>query len=142
MKKLTLTLSVILFCAFSLVAEPEKPVTIKNLPQISQQFLSTHFSNLTFSSGVQEGLNNVEYTIKYTDGTEVEFDAKGQWKEVKSRISVPDAIIPAKILQYVKVKYSNAEIVKIEKDRNGFEIELSNDIDLVFNTDGDFVKVD
>ena len=38
--------------------------------------------------------------------------------------------------------FPNAEIVKIDKERHGYDIELSNDIELKFNKKGAFMGMD
>ena len=84
-----------------------------------------------------------DYTVLFADGNEVEFDAKGEWEEVKSRNgAVSDKIVPAKIAKYVKSNYPNALIKKISKNSYKYEVELSNDLELEFKLNGKFVKVD
>ena len=55
---------------------------------------------------------------------------------------VPDAIIPTSILDYVTNQYSELFIVHIDKERTGYEVELNNGYELVFNKNGEFVRLE
>lgn len=85
-----------------------------------------------------------EYDVILTDGTEITFDRNGNWKDIEVRRngSVPAAFVPAAISTYVKQNQKKAKIVGIEKNRSGYDVELSNGVDMKFNTDGKFVRYD
>lgn len=85
-----------------------------------------------------------EYEVILTDGTEVTFDKNGNWKnvEVRSNASVPSAFVPKAISDYVKKAQPGQKIVGIEKQRSGYEIELTNGVDMKFNKQGEFQKYD
>ncbi|WP_369695841.1 PepSY-like domain-containing protein [uncultured Duncaniella sp.] len=46
------------------------------------------------------------------------------------------------IATYVKQNHKGSRIIGIEKKRNGYEIELSNDLDLEFDKQGNFIRFD
>jgi len=50
--------------------------------------------------------------------------------------------VPATIAEYVKTNFPGTQIVKIDKERRGYEVELSNDIDLHFNSNGKLLYID
>lgn len=56
--------------------------------------------------------------------------------------SVPEALVPAAIVQYVKTNFDGTVITKIDKERYGYDIELSNDLELKFNKKGQVMEVD
>ena len=56
--------------------------------------------------------------------------------------AVPAAIIPEAIRQYVSTNFAGTIITKIDKERYGYDIELSNDIDLKFNDQGALIGMD
>ena len=81
--------------------------------------------------------------LQSVNGTEVDFDKKGNWDNVDCKTkAVPASLVPAAIAQYVKAHYPNTVIVKIDKERGGYEIELSNDLDLKFNSKGKLIGID
>ena len=56
--------------------------------------------------------------------------------------AVPSKLILPAIQKYVKANYPSAAIVQIDIDRNKYEVELNNGLDLEFSRDGRFLKVD
>ena len=73
----------------------------------------------------------------------VDFNSKGQWTEVDCDGSeVPDAIVPVQIMTYVKGTYPNSRIKEIEKDRRGYEIKLSNNLELSFDKKFNLVDIE
>ena len=55
---------------------------------------------------------------------------------------VPAAIVPAAIQQYVSAHFRGQVITKVDKERHGYDIELSNGMDLKFNRGGAFMGID
>ncbi len=138
MKKLL----VLLLCvaAVNVYAVTDRPVTFAQLPQKAQQFITKHFSGVEFLSGKQD---DGEYEVYLTDGTEIDFTATGDWKDVDCHTrAVPAAIVPAAISKYVKAKFPNNTIVKISKKYAGYEIELDNDLELKFGKNGNYIGID
>lgn len=82
------------------------------------------------------------YDVKLNNGAELEFDKDGNWTDIKSNEGVPAQVIPGKIQSYVEANYPATKIESIEKERNKIHISLLNDIDLVFDTDGNFERLD
>lgn len=117
----------------------DRPITFKELPQKSQQFITTHFSGVEVLSVTVDD----DYEVYLANGTKVEFTLQGEWKEVKCPgFAVPAAIVPAAITKYVKAQFPNSAIVKIDKKYRGYEVELNNDLELKFDKDGNFIGVD
>ena len=55
---------------------------------------------------------------------------------------VPSALVPAFIQNYVRKNHAGIRVVKIERKRTTFEAELSNGLDLTFNSQGQLLKID
>ena len=73
----------------------------------------------------------------------IEFNRKGNWKKVDCHMTaVPAAIVPQPIQQYVSSNFQGTVITKIDKERYGYDVELSNDIDLKFNYQGAIIGMD
>lgn len=79
----------------------------------------------------------MEYDVDLSSGAEMEFREDGTWKEVKAShgSAVPAAIIPAAISKYVKNQYPGQSIIDISRKRGGYEIELSNGVELKLTED-------
>lgn len=55
---------------------------------------------------------------------------------------IPTAFIPKSILDYIKTNYSQESITKINKGHHDIDVKLTNHIQLEFNLNGEFIKID
>ena len=145
------TLKTLSTIAFSLLvfgiatAQDEGLVPASALPVNAQTFVNQYFSANDIVSVWQDTEKGKveEYTVLFADGTEVEFHADGNWKEVKARNGqVSPKIVPVKIAKYVHKKFPKAMIKEIKKGRTKYEIDLTNNVELLFNLNGNFLKID
>lgn len=126
----------------STTAQPQA-ATAQTLPEAITTFLKQHFPNATIT-GVEPDQDHggLEYDVYLNDGTELDFDANNQWETIECRAkAVPATFIPKAIATYVKGNYQ-LPIVKIHKEHFGYEIELSNGLDLNFDHSGQFMGMD
>ena len=142
LKKIALAL-LFMISATQLQAK-DVPVTFQELPNKAQTFLKTYFPSLKTSYVIQDkGFFSTEYEVTLEDGTQLEFDENGDWKGVDGQDrSIPTTFISVKITKYVKEKFPNMTISKIEKDSRKYEVELNGDLDLEFSLNGDFLRMD
>lgn len=122
-----------------------KVITFNQLPKAAQNFVNKHYdSNMVSYIYVEsEFMSAKEYEVRLNDGKKIEFNAKGAWTEVDAKHkSVPQDIIPASINTYVNKSFPNNAIVQIAKSSRKYEIELSNGLDLEFDSKGRFVRID
>ena len=47
--------------------------------------------------------------------------------------AVPDVLVPEQIKAQVNARYPGAVIIRLKKDRTGYDIKLSNGLDIEFN---------
>lgn len=85
-----------------------------------------------------------EYEVILTDGSEVKFDSKGNWEEVESRRngSVPDFFVLKPIRDFVAKNHPGQKVVGIDKERKGYDVTLTNGIDIEFDAQGNFKRYD
>ncbi len=128
-------------CAF---ADNDKPITFEQLPAAARQTVKTHFADAKVALvKVERDLAEKTYDVVFTDGTKLEFDSKGEWKEIERRnANVPAALVPQQIADYVKVNYSGQTVRKIEKDRKEYDVTLSNGIEITFNKKFQVIDID
>ena len=99
-----------------------------------------------------EGFNycmNCGYKLDPSDnfcpncGVKLEFKSSGEWREVDCEPdAVPVLIIPEKILQFVNNKYPDSYVVSIERKLTRYLVDLNNDLELVFDDEGNFKRID
>lgn len=118
----------------------DTPIPVEQLPAAAKTFVQTNFKGKKIISAEKDWNS---YECRLDDGTKIEFNRKGTWKKVdRNMIALPAAIVPAAIQQYVSTNFPGTVITKIDKERYGYEIELSSDIDLKFNYQGVLIGMD
>jgi hypothetical protein len=144
MKKLAL-LTLMAFGLMSCESENRVAVEFGQLPSQAQSFIKTHFPNKTISIIFHDkDMFDKDYEVVFEDTSNVDFNSKGEWTEIeiKTEPGVPVAAIPSAIANYVNAKHPTTFIIKINKDRRDYEVELRNGIDLVFDKNGNFLRYD
>ena len=122
----------------------EVAITAQELPAEAQAFLKKNFaqSEVVVATHDKDVTDN-DYTVMLNDGTKVEFDSSGKWESVKNHNGkIPAGVIPAEIQNYIKAHYPSLGVEKIERKRYGYEVELTNDLDMKFTLNGKFVGLD
>lgn len=144
MKKLTF----MLVCLFALQglakAGDDKPIETKDLPQKAITFIQQHFADIKISyAKMEEDLWDKTYDVVMVDGQKLEFDKNGEWKEVDCKYaSVPEAIIPEAIKNYLKQKFPQQKVIKIERDKKKYEIKLGNKLEVKFDKKFNVIGLD
>ncbi len=133
-----------LFIAAVAHADNDRPIQASRLPEPAQRFIERHFPDRTIALAKEETeFLQKSYEVIFTDGCQVEFDGKGDWKQVECKSSaVPAAVIPAPILEYVKTHHPDASVVKIEKERREYEAKLSDRVELTFDSKFNLIDID
>lgn len=142
MKKTRFFLMAVLCLMISVVAKADDtPIAPEALPQDAKTFVQTNFAGKKIIYAEKDWNS---YECRLDDGTKIEFNKKGAWKKIdcKGNTPVPKALVPTAIQNYVTSNFKGCVVTKIEKERSGYEVELSNDIDLRFNNKGKFIGMD
>lgn len=146
MKKITISLFALAAVAglTPACASADRPIRIDELPAAAQQTIEAHFKSAKVSyATIDEELFNKDYKVVFTDGMAVEFSSRGDWTQVDGeRLTVPASIVPPQIREHVAGRFPEARIVKIERERRGYEVELDNGVELSFDTDFRLVEID
>lgn len=143
-----LKLALLLGVAFGLTScEKEEVIDVNGLPVLAAEFLNENFNAVKVLSVTREkeALSGTEYQVLLNNGVEVNFDKDGNWVEVDARdnvATIPTEFILSAIVDYVKANYADAGINGIEKEKHGFDVELTNGLDLVFDKEGKFLRID
>ena len=120
--------------------------TIKReqLPEEAQQMLEKYFpkAKIGMIKIDRHLLKKTDYDVRLVNGTTIEFNNSGKWTSVdcKSR-EVPEGLVTKTIRNYIQKNYADVKIVKVKKKSSGYEIGLSDGVDLKFNLLGQFKSV-
>lgn len=137
----------ILAALFSLQLASAKDVLSKDaekLPLPAKEFISKYFPDEKISYiKIDEEFLSTSYEITFISGIEIEFMKDGAWKEIDCKhMPIPEGAIPQKILQYLKTNFPDAFITQIEKGKRKYDVELSNKLDLEFDKNENFIRMD
>lgn len=114
------------------------------LPENAQAMLKEHFpkAKIGMIKVDRHLLKKTDYDVRLVNGTKIEFNNSGKWTSVdcKNR-AVPSGLIMKPIRNYVSKSFTDVKIVKIQKKSSGYEIKLSDGVELKFNLLGQFKSV-
>ena len=125
----------------------ETIVALTNFPVKAQDFIKQNFSNSDIYYSIKEvDRSETKYKTQLKDGTKIEFDVNGDWKEVKNGMNkpIPTKFFPENISKYIQTNYPKIDVNKIEKDAKDKEIKvelIQNNLDLKFDLNGNFIKL-
>ena len=135
-----LLLAVLCLLVASVAKADDTPIPVGQLPAAARTFVQANFPTKKIIYA-EKDFNM--YECRLSDGTEIDFNKKGNWDKVDCKnTAVPAALIPEAIKSYVKANFPDCIITKIDKERYGIDIELSNDLDLKFNYQGQLLGMD
>ncbi len=123
----------------------DKPVLPAQLPAPIQTFVQQYFPGQTITFAQKDlELTGWKYEIFLADGTHIDFDTDDMWDKIECSLTnpVPTALIPPPVATTIQANYPDAMITKIDKERNGFEVDLANGLELKFNKQGAIVDMD
>jgi len=116
----------------------------QQLPEEIKSFITENFSDQTITSFDREqSPGGHTFEVVLSNGTEVDFDTKNIWEKVEGFTNpVPVSIIPAPIASHVQATFPDNDIVEIDKERYGFDVRLSDGMELQYDKNGGFKKVE
>lgn len=82
------------------------------------------------------------YEVKFNDGAEIDFNENGDWHEWSDAKGLPDGVLPSSIKNYITKNYANTFATSIDKEDKKIKVELASDVDLEFDTNGNFLRID
>lgn len=145
MKKLMILSAILMvFGITTACADNDKPITVAQLPAKAQQFVKTHFPKEKVAlAKLEQDFLETRYEVVFTNGSKVEFLKNGEWKEIDCKYStVPTAIIPAQIAQYISQNYPDTQVVQIDRDKRDYEVKITNGLELTFDKQFNLIDID
>lgn len=119
------------------------------MPENAKGYISRHFENSTINHYEKEtNLLDIEHKVYLNHNGvsfRLEFDKYGNITEIHSidnRTPLPQSVLPVKITQHAKKQFPDANVIEWEKKRGMQSIELDNGVELVYNRNGDFLRID
>ena len=143
MKNLMTIAAVVLSLLFMTGCDKETVIPEQNVPTEINNYVSTHFPNCSISKAIKENDENEEmYEITLSCGVKLEFNKQKEIIDIDWNKKLPDSVIPANILSYVISNYSTNFIIGWELQSGNQEVQLNNNLVLVFDMAGEFLRID
>ena len=144
MRILMIAICCMVSCNMAANAGNDKPIAVNALPIKAQTLLSNHFNNQkVMLATIESGVVSRSYDVVLQNGTKLEFDKKGNLTEIDCKQgTVPDQLIPQAIRNYLMDNYAGQSVKKIEMNKNEYEVELVNGLDLTFNKHFQLIDID
>ena len=140
MKKifLLMTLSALLLVA----CDKEKVVQSDDLPANASSFVATHYTGKQILQVVKE-LDNLKtyYHVYLNNGSKLDFSRQGNINKIEGTEEIPATIIPVLIQNYTDTHYASDFIRGYEIKDATQDIKLSNNLDLEFDKNGNFLRI-
>ncbi|AGZ20616.1 PepSY-like domain-containing protein [Campylobacter coli] len=110
-------------------------VPASELPRNAQDFISKNFKTAQIAL-VKKDIDSYDVTLN--DGTEIDFIITGEWKEVDGKYkALPNSILP-NIMPKISAS-SNAQIIEVSREINGYKFELSNQLKIYTDAQGNIL---
>ena len=130
---------------FSAASAQDKKVTFNDLPADAINFVREHFLVDHIASVWKDtDYKDEEYTVIFRDGLEIEFNGEGDWKEIKvHRGTVPDHVVPEKILAHVNATFPFESIKEISHSisKKTYKVKVTDGQKLKFDDNFNFIEV-
>lgn len=139
MKKAFTLASVVFVGAVTLLqAANDRIIQFAQLPNSAKVFVNKFFKGKQVSYIKEDReIISTNYELRLADGTEIDFDSKGNWTDVDGQHqAIPVGLIPAAVLKTVSKQHPNDSIVKIERNRFGYEVKLLSGLEIQLNKQG------
>lgn len=123
--------------------EKENIIPSSDLPSEITTYITTHFPNNSIVQVIEDkdGFTKT-YDVTLSESISLEFNRKNEIIDIEGISELPSSVIPEKIRQYVTTNYPNNVIIGWGIDDKNQQVELDNGLDLEFNMDGDFLRID
>ena len=131
MKIIILILTLFLNLKADIILSPQ------NLPNTIKDFLQKNFKAQV--SLAQRDDN--AYEIALNDGTELEFDVSGEWKEIEARGTATSyEVLPPHIASILKNEFKENAIKEIERKINYYKIKFYNNFEIIIDFNGTILR--
>lgn len=146
MRKLMKFLPLLLIALVGLTAwscsdDKDEPIASEQLPAAAKTFIAAYFPSAKIVSSQKD---KDEYEVVLSEGTRIDFDKAGEWKDVDAAPgqTIPSGFYPATIDTYISTNMEGSGINEISKEKRGYDVELVNGMDLLFSYEGNFISFD
>lgn len=124
-------------------AKGKQPIAFDKVPQPVQTELQKYFTQdqvqyATFEKALGQKL----YTFVLEDGTKIKYNHKAVLRKIENKNGILTTLVPEKIMEYANATFPKATITEYVCDKSRKEIELNNNMELIFNKRCKFLRIE
>ena len=143
MKRVTLVVTLLCALTLSACAQGKQPIAFENLPNgVQQEVLKCFTQDQVQFITIEKEFSYNEYEFVLNNGVQLEFDENAKLLKAESKLGLPEKLINPQIVAYVKANFPKAIITEYSCDKWEQDVELNNEIDLVFDSKNNFKHID
>lgn len=134
----------LIFAAVTLPMAVGASNSLNELPSSAKTTINKYFgkSKVNHVKIDRKMIGGAEYDVVLTNGTEIQFDSKGNWNEISFGTNkLPKGLLPASITDYIKKNFKKQNVSSVSQKRNKYDISLSNGTKLEFDRSGIFSSI-
>ncbi|MFV0522456.1 MAG: PepSY-like domain-containing protein [Mangrovibacterium sp.] len=105
-------------------------------------YTNDHFPENAIKKAIKDTERTVTYELFLEGGIELDFDENYEIYDIDGTTKLPDSVIPDPILAYVTENYPKQVITDWELENAHQQVELNNNLELEFDLDGTFIRID
>lgn len=140
MKKLFLILTTVILLTG---CEKETIIQGNQVPEKIKTYIETHFPQLSVLQVLEDRDGfTLTYDVTLQQGYFLEFNRKMEIEEVTGIEPIPNSVVPSNILTYVQTQFSEQFILSWDLSDRIQEVTLDNGIQLEFDQEGNFLRID
>lgn len=132
-----LLIAVLGAAAWSCSDNDDEVISGETIPTAAKAFITQYFPSAKIVTATKD---KNEYEVTLSEGTRIDFNISGEWTDVDAAAgkTVPSGFYPEGIDAFIAENLNSVGINEIEKNRNGYEVELLTGADLTFDYEGGF----
>ena len=149
MKKIICVALVSMFC-LTAFARGKQPVSFPKMPEVLQTEILKNFTEdqVQLITSEKTMPRHHKFVFHLADGTKLEYMSIGkkklkiQFRQITNPAGIKQEFVPENIQSYIQETFPNATITSYEKETMNQTIELNQDMVLIFNKSGKFIRID
>lgn len=144
MKKIFFSLIAVTMMSTVTQAQDQR-LNVKELPEFIKVYVDKNYPEGKINRAkLDVDTDKSTYEVKLKDRTELEFDQEGMIIQIEQKKPIASHLLPSKLVDYVSENYPDKGILewKLEKNKGKQEVKLTNRIELEFDLNGNFIKID
>ena len=149
MKKISI-IALLALVSLCVSARGKQPVAFQKMPEVLQTEILNNFTEdqVQLITSEKTMPRHHKYVFHLADGTKLVYMSVGkkkikiQFRQITNPVGVKQELVPENILTYIQETFPNATITLYKRETMKQAIELNENMDLVFDKKGKFIRID